>query len=566
MGDAAIQFILFACLFLFIVTFLNLSFILHKLRFVMVGCIYFGIGLSLHYYNNLSAEIPSVSSKTFVFKITKKLNSTEKYKKYEAVAQVENDKVNVIVLIPDKKKELDFIHYYKTDGFLKKVQPPEHDFQFDYANYLKRKNIEYQYYVNGEIISSENRNDLTFHEKLAQKRYEALSKIDKVGMSAQSREFLKGIILADRTEMNTLMVQDFNRSGLMHFLAISGTHMVVIFGLIYFFLANIFPLRFRKWAIILSIGFIWIFGGFVGFENSILRSCIMLTVYYIYKLLQRKPDLLHSLALSAFIILIVNTQQIFDVGFQLSFIAVLGIFWFNDSILKLLPKADNYLKRLIFNTISMSLAAQLATLPIIIYYFHQFSLISIFANIFIVPFSEAVIIFSFFLAVLIIAGLNFAFIDVIYDFTIQFLLKIIHWFAGFENLFFDNISMNLIEMLFLFIVLYFLKFLIQWNDFRKSATFVLTFLVFFILHLGFNFYESQKDEVLIHQYQKDKIVSVKIEENACFWIPEGTDRKKLEQYIINPYQYSRRINNVKVNFIPTCVHKVSFRGKSYDLK
>jgi competence protein ComEC len=62
-----------------------------------------------------------------------------------------------------------------------------------------------------------------------------LQRIDETGMSSKSKEFLKGIILADRTEMDAQTVQDFNRSGLVHFLAISGTHIVVIFGLFYFY-------------------------------------------------------------------------------------------------------------------------------------------------------------------------------------------------------------------------------------------------------------------------------------------------------------------------------------------
>jgi competence protein ComEC len=69
------------------------------------------------------------------------------------------------------------------------------------------------------------------------------------------------------------------------------------------------PLKFRKYAVILSLGFIWLFAGFIGFGNSVLRSCIMLSTYFILVLLQRKTDLLHSLSLSAFIILILDTQQ-----------------------------------------------------------------------------------------------------------------------------------------------------------------------------------------------------------------------------------------------------------------
>lgn len=234
-------------------------------------------------------------------------------------------------------------------------------------------------------------------------------------MSAKSKAFLKGIILADRTEIDPETVKDFNRSGLVHFLAISGTHIVVIFGIFYFLFVQLLPLKFRKYAVIVSLVFIWLFAGFIGFGSSVLRSCIMLSVYFIYILLQRKPDLLHALALSAFIILLSDTHQIFDIGFQLSFIAVLGIFWLNQPILKYFPKQDNYFKRLLFNTISISLSAQLATLPLVLLYFHQFSFISIIANFFIVPFSEIIIVFSFVLTAIIAVGMNISVINTIYD-------------------------------------------------------------------------------------------------------------------------------------------------------
>jgi competence protein ComEC len=112
------------------------------------------------------------------------------------------------------------------------------------------------------------------------------------------------------------------------------------------------------------------------------RSGLMLSIYFVYVLLQRKPDLLHSLSLSAFIILIFDTQQLFDVGFQLSFCAVLGIYWLNQPILNYFPIQDNWFKKLIFNTISISVSAQLATLPLfctIFISFHLFQLLPTFS-------------------------------------------------------------------------------------------------------------------------------------------------------------------------------------------
>jgi len=385
-------------------------------------------------------------------------------------------------------------------------------------------------------------------------------------MSPKSQEFLKGIVLADRTEIDSETLQDFNRSGLVHFLAISGTHIVVVFGMLYFILMKISPLRFRKFVIVLSLIFIWVFALFIGFGSSVVRSCLMLTVYFIYILLQRKPDLLHSLALSAFIILIIDTQQFFDVGFQLSFLAVLGIYWLNQPILKHLPKQDNYIKKIIYNTVSISISAQVATLPLVLCYFHQFSFISVIANFFIVPFSEMIIIFSFVMTGLMALGLDFGIVNMIYDFIIDVLLKVIHWFADFDSLFFENIPMNWWEVWILFVVIYLLRFVVIKYDFKNSSRFSLVVLIFLILRVSFSIFENNREEVLIHQYKKDVVFSVKKGNVVCFWIKNFDDRNKIQRYIISPYSSSRRVKNIIIKKLPASSEKVVFNNKIYDLR
>ncbi len=527
---------------------------------------FFGLGVILHYFNFARAPQNSFNpTESIIFKISQKLNSTDKNKKYEIVAQVGKETFNSILLIPKESKELDFEHYYYTRAFLSLPDSPRYEFQFDYSKYLHRKNIFYQCHSKNKITSSE-RTDLTFGEKIRQIRLKVLQEINHSEISPRSQEFLKGIILADRTETDSETLKDFNRSGLMHFLAISGTHVVVIFGMLYFILMKMLPLKFRKSVILLSLGFIWIFALFIGFGSSVVRSCIMLTVYFVYILLQRKSDLLHSLSLSAFIILVIDTQQFFDVGFQLSFLAVLGIYWLNQPILKRLPKQDNYLKKIIFNTVSISLAAQLATLPLVLCYFHQFSLISIIANFFIVPFSEVIIIFSFFMTGLMAMKLDFRLINIVYDFIIDWLLKMIHWFADFECLFFENISMNWSEAAILFVVLYLLRFVIIKHNFKNLAQFTLALLLFFIVRLSFSIYENEKVEILVYQYRKGKVLSVKKGNSVCFWIENLDDQKQIKQYLVNPYISSRRIKKNRIKILPASSEKAIFNNKIYDLK
>ncbi|WP_279196530.1 ComEC/Rec2 family competence protein [Chryseobacterium indoltheticum] len=540
--------------------------ILFKIRNFLLMIFFCGLGISFHFYNNSNPKkINLKTNETVVFKISKKLNSNLKFKKYEASIVVGNKVFDAIVNVEKAEKELDFNHYYKAKAYLSQPKSPKHDFQFDYSKYLKRKNISYQCYINGEISSGE-RSDLSFTEKIKQKRLETLQKISNSEMSLRSREFLKGIILADRTEIDSETVQDFNRSGLVHFLAISGTHIVVIFGMFYFLMMRFSSASLKKYAIVISLLFIWIFAVFIGFGNSVVRSCIMISVYFIYVLLQRKPDLLHSMALSAFIILMIDTQQIFDVGFQLSFIAVLGIYWLNQPILKYLPRQNNFFKKLIYNTISISVAAQLATLPLVLYYFHQFSLISIVANFIIVPFSELIIIFSFFMTALIGFNVDIGTINLSYDFIINILLKVIHWFADFDAVFFDNIPLNLAEVFVLFGIIYFLKFMLDNINFRTVSNVILAVAVFFIVRVSFNIIENQEDEFLVHHYKKENIISMKKGNRVIFWMKSSDDKDKIQQYIINPYVSSRRIKNLEIKNFPASAKMVRFKGEIYELK
>ncbi|AZA80874.1 hypothetical protein C1637_11305 [Chryseobacterium lactis] len=542
------------------------SYFLHKIRVVLLGLLFFGIGIILHFYNTFPSQTTIFTGKgTVVFTISQKLNSSEKYKKYVGTAQVRNHSFSSVFYVSRDHKELDFNHYYKAKAYITAPQAPQYDFQFDYAHYLKRKGIGYQSFLINEITSAE-KDDVSFVDKVRQNRLEVLLTINQTGMSTEAKEFLKGIILADRTEMNSNTVQDFNRSGLVHLLAISGSHIVIIFGMFYFLMTRIIPVRLRKYVIVASLGFIWLFAMFIGFGNSVLRACLMLSIYFIFILLQRKPDLLHSMALSAFVILMLDTQQLFDVGFQLSFLAVLGIFWLNQPLLRYFPNQDSYFKKLIFNTITISLSAQLATLPLVLYYFHQFSLISIIANFIIVPFSEVIIVFSFLMTVFISFNIDFEWINIIYDFVIQVLLKIIHWFAERDMLFFENIPMSLIEVFSALVMVYLLRFVILKLNFKNYMRLTIAFLLFLTIRMGCNTFSNQREESLSINFQKSKIFAIKKGDEVCFWIPDIADNGKVLQFLINPYCSSRRIRHFEIKTIPSSAQKIVFMNRIYDLK
>ena len=277
-----------------------------------------------------------------------------------------------------------------------------------------------------------------------------------------------------------------------------------LFWDILFFSDSVCSFTIQKICCYFSLIFIWLFAAFIGFGNSVLRSCIMLSVYFIlFCFSERRICFTHWPCL-LFFILIGDTQQIFDVGFQLSFSAVLGIYWLNQPLLKYFPKQDNYIKKLLFNTITISLSAQLVTLPLVLYYFHQFSLISILANFVIVPFSELIIIFSFNNSSYFF-GIDFELINGLYDEIIQVLLKVIHWFSEVDVLFFENIPMNGVEVMSVSMFVYLLRAAILKFNAKNTMRLMMAAILFLMIRNGITAFENRKEEILVLHFNRNKV-------------------------------------------------------------
>ena len=548
----------------FALVFTMLSFfkvkILKELKNYSLGFLFFSVGVFSHYWHSKKSEIPNFQGKqTVVFQINKKLNSNKKYRKYEVLAKAEGNEINAILYVPKEEKQLDFKNYYQTKVYINKVESPKNDFQFDYAKYLARKGIYYQSFATDEILEAPKKT-LTISEKIRQERLEILNTIDGSKLPKREREFLKGIILADRTEMDAEMVSDFSKSGLVHFLAISGTHLAIIFWLILYLLKPIFPAKFRKIPIVLSLLFIWSFTIFIDYGSSVVRSCLMITAYYSFVLLQRKPDLLHAMAIAGFAILIFDTHQVFDVGFQLSFVAVFGIFWLNTPILKNLPRPKNKIQDFLFNVVSMSLAAQIATLPLVIFYFHQYSFLSIVANVIIVPFSEVIIVFSLLMTVLFAFKIEFSWLSFIYEKLVDFLLKSIHFFADQDWFFIKNISLNWGELIILFVVIFLLRGLFLHQS-KTMLRFLGIALLFFMVRIIVDFYQFKKTETLVVENFNQKTIIQKEGNRAIFGVDKKSNNEMLKRFIIEPYITSRRIERYEIKVDPKGFSEVKIRSE-----
>ncbi|QDP84800.1 ComEC family competence protein [Chryseobacterium sp. SNU WT5] len=552
---------------LIIVTFCFIkNFYFYKVRPVLIGSFVIGLGVFAHFLHSQKPLLPELKGKEMLtFKVFKKLNSNEKNRRYEITAWKGSNQFQSVISIPKQEEALDYLHYYQGEVYINKVEKAYSDFQFDYQKYLQRKGIYYQSYL-PNTVKIANRTDISFSENVKQRRLAVLTRIDHSKLNKRTREFVKGIILADRTEMDEGTIRDFRDSGMMHILAISGTHVAIIFGVILMLLNFVFPPKYRSYKIIVALIIIWSFACFIDFGNSVVRSCLMISTYYSFVLLQRKTDLLHSLSLAGLIILVLNTNQIFEVGFQLSFAAVLGIFWFNQPILKKLPKPKNKFQNFILNIFSISLAAQLATLPLVIFYFHQYSFISIIANLIIIPFAEVLIVLSLLMVVLIASSISFSWLNMIFEKLISMTLQLIHFFADVDYAMSRTIPMTLLEVGVLYILLYLIRFPLKSFTLKHCFRVLYLLLLFVSLRCLLNYKASHLNEVLVHQFFKEKVISEKVGERLTFYISENTDQIKIKQYIIDPYLSSRRIKAFSITTIPNNLPEIEIQGEKYILK
>lgn len=276
---------------------------------------------------------------------------------------------------------------------LSRIPPPYNPDAFDNQRYMQRRGIYYTGFVNEnawERIGNKPENRVKF---MAQKTRNRLTNIYiSAGMSGEELDILKAILLGDDDTLDPELKASYSSAGVSHILCVSGMHVGVIFMIINFLLK---PLdlfrrsRFLKTVLVMLV--IWLYAHITGLAPSVTRSATMFTFVAIGQLLRRNTNVFHSLFASLFILLIVNPLLLFEVGFQLSYLAVAGIVLFQPKLSALYTcrcRIGNYFWELI----TVSAAAQIGTFPISIYYFAKFPNYFLLSNLSVITLSFVVII------------------------------------------------------------------------------------------------------------------------------------------------------------------------------
>lgn len=272
---------------------------------------------------------------------------------------------------------------------------------FNYQRYMTFKGIWRTAYTKGsrlKVIQKKGSKDLP--QRLYDARRALAALIERAG-NGSSAAVLKALIIGDRAAIPSKLRDRFNRAGVGHILAISGLHIGIVATVAFFFFQKLLcfvkPFLWRAWtrkgAAIFSLVPVCIYGLISGMSPSTQRAVIMVTAFLMTFLVERERDGVNTLALAAFIILIVYPPSVFSISFQLSFIAVLSILYGLSCTHQTLPirSVSNktgfryQLPRKLLTFFLVSFFAICGTLPLVMFYFNQLSVIGLLANAVVVP-------------------------------------------------------------------------------------------------------------------------------------------------------------------------------------
>ncbi|MBO6187028.1 MAG: ComEC/Rec2 family competence protein [Prevotella sp.] len=211
------------------------------------------------------------------------------------------------------------------------------------------------------------------------------SQYEAAGLDGEAYAIVAAMTLGDKSALTTDMRHSYNTTGAAHVLALSGLHLSII----YWFITLLTAGRRRHWLIqAVTILTVWAFAFLTGLAPSIVRAATMLTVYALMNIGYRRGASVNVLAFTAIVTLLLTPSAVFDIGFQLSYLAVLGILLFYPHLYGLIP-ADflqrHRLVRTLWAMVVVSCAAQIAVAPVIAFYFHRFSPYFLLANIVVIP-------------------------------------------------------------------------------------------------------------------------------------------------------------------------------------
>lgn len=419
-------------------------------------------------------------------------------------------------------KRRDVIYTNASIDYIKNAGNPG---EFDAVSYWKNKHIHRSAFLSEGSFFKIGRGEKNISDWFIDLQHYLSKKMDEA-LPDEESAIAKALVLGDRSTLDSEVTRQFGNTGAMHVLAVSGLHVGILVQILTLLFSN-----FSKWisknqAILLALGFVWLYAGITGFSASVVRSALMFSVLSGSTLLGRNYISFNSLAFSALLLLLIDPFYLFDIGFQLSYLAMFGIFLFYPMLSNWLVIRNKWIKQAYDGTM-IGIAAQLMTVPFTLYYFHQFPNYFMLSNIGLMVFSFVVLALGIaFIATHFIPYVSI-FIALLFGFSISSML----YFIALIDQIPGAVAMGFVLNPYLVIALFLVVLLLYYFHLKQQsrgfiATLSIGILLVFILI--FNRFERMHESHVCFFNSKNPLIVVKKNNKSyCFFTTKKPDQKQI---------------------------------------
>ena len=501
---------------------------------------------SNHYTNQVS--IKNDSLKTMTFRIRDVLKSGNFYDKYVIdLLEIDGSKVKGKSLLNIQKDsaqialKIDDIFISKT--VFKDLNQPLNPHQFNYKTYLEKKYIYQQLFISNQSLLKVSSKTHSLFGLASNIREYINLKLKSHLFKPDELAIINALLLGQRQDISKTIYSNYTNAGAIHILAVSGLHVGIILIILSFVLKPIESFKHGKLIkTFLLVVILWCFALIAGLSASVTRAVTMFSIVAIAINLKRPTNIYNTLAISIFTILLFKPMFLFDVGFQLSYLAVFAIVIVDPVIYKRW-KPKSKIINFYWHTFTVTLSAQLGIIPISLYYFHQFPSLFFISNLVIIPFLGFILGFGILIILLAVLNLLPQFVATIYGYIIGLMNDFIAWISRQELFLIKDIAFSFLYILASYLVIiYLIKLLKKWHYYNLK--YLLITIVIFQSIVIYTNYNIQTNAFIIFHKNKHSLIGNTIH-NKMIVAHDFDTLSKTKNNIVRDYAVGNHINIIE---------------------
>ena len=399
---------------------------------LLLFIIVLGVVKLLSFYSQNTFDLSSYYNQDLkvLVRVKERYKTTDYHYKYVVdLKAIQGDSVNVIqqdCLLMQANDSLTKAFYpgdeFWCNVYCTQIKSAKHKALFDASRYWALKGISENLWLKNEKIHFIE-SDLSWYYLVKRKQVEWIELLHNQHLNESTQQIVSALVLGDRRGVSKDISASFTNLGLVHTLALSGLHISLIYGICAFVLSLFLKFRPKLQSIILVL-IIVSYAILTGLSPSVMRASLMFLLYAFSLAINRRTTAFNIVFLSALILLIYNQNLVFDIGFQLSYLAVLGILYFYKFFRDFIAK-QNYFIQFVHSLALVSLSAQLSVGFLSVYYFHSFPISFLWANIIILPIITLLLYSSVAYLSFIVLGFQFQFMNNLMDASVEGLLHVL---------------------------------------------------------------------------------------------------------------------------------------------